>query len=59
MTIEDMKQGVSKNRNPVIIRVFRKLNLVEQWGSGVKRIFKEAQELGLPEVQILEIGIII
>lgn len=56
LTIEDMKQGISKIRNPVIIRVFRELNLVEQWGSGVKRIFREAQEQGLPEVQILEIG---
>lgn len=56
MTIEDMKQGVSKIRNPVITRVFRELNLVEQWGSGVRRIFKEAEKLGLPELQIIEIG---
>jgi ATP-dependent DNA helicase RecG len=56
MTIEDMKQGVSKIRNPVITRVFRELNLVEQWGSGVRRIFKEAEKLGLPELQIMEIG---
>lgn len=56
MTIEDMKQGVSKIRNPVITRVFRELNLVEQWGSGIRRIFKEAEKLGLPELQIMEIG---
>ncbi len=56
MTIEDMKQGVSKIRNPVIARIFRELNLIEQWGSGVRRIFKEAQEKGLPEPQIIEIG---
>jgi len=34
MTIEDMKQGVSKIRNAVIARVFRELGLIEQWGSG-------------------------
>jgi ATP-dependent DNA helicase RecG len=38
------------------IRVFRELGLIEQWGSGVKRIFKEAEELGLPELQIIELG---
>ena len=56
MTIEDMKQGVSKIRNSVITRVFRELGLIEQWGSGVRRIFKEAQKLNLPEPQIVEIG---
>jgi Putative ATP-dependent DNA helicase recG C-terminal len=29
MTIEDMKQGISKIRNPVIARVFRELELIE------------------------------
>ena len=56
MTIEDMKQGVSKIRNSVIARIFREAGLIEQWGSGVRRIFKEAGELGLPELQIMEIG---
>ncbi len=56
MTIEDMKQGVSKIRNSVIARIFKELGLIEQWGSGVRRIFKEAEEQGLPEPQIVEIG---
>ena len=56
MTIDDMRQGVSKIRNHVIARVFRELNLIEQWGSGIPRIFREAEELGLPELQIMEIG---
>ncbi|MDD5030869.1 MAG: ATP-binding protein [Rhodoferax sp.] len=37
MTIEDMRQGVSKIRNHVIARVFRELNLIEQWGSAAHR----------------------
>ena len=56
MTIDDMKQGISRIRNHVIARVFRELNLIEQWGSGVRRIIKEAEALGLPELQIKEIG---
>ena len=56
MTIEDMKQGVSKIRNPVIARVFRELDLIEQWGSGIPQIFAAAQRMKLPEPQIMEIG---
>ncbi|MDA3915603.1 MAG: helix-turn-helix domain-containing protein [Deltaproteobacteria bacterium] len=56
MTIKDMKQGISRIRNPVIARFFREMNLIEQWGTGVPRMFKQAQELGLPEPQIMEIG---
>ncbi|WP_068639089.1 AlbA family DNA-binding domain-containing protein [Thauera butanivorans] len=55
MTIADMQSGVSRIRNPVIARVFRELRLIEQWGSGVKRILDEAAALGLPTPQIAEI----
>jgi len=30
--------------------------LIEQWGSGVRRMFEEAEKLGLTELQIIEIG---
>ena len=56
LTIEDMKQGVSRIRNPVIARVFRELNLIEQWGSGVRRIFEQSEAQNLPAPQIVEIG---
>ncbi len=56
ITVEDMKAGVSRIRNPVIARVFRELGLIEQWGSGVPRMFKEAEELGLPGLQVEELG---
>ncbi len=56
LTIEDMLRGVSKLRNHVIARVFRELELIEQWGSGVPRMFREADALGLPEPEIIEIG---
>jgi len=56
MTIEDMHRGVSKIRNHVIARIFRELNLIEQWGSGIPRILREAEKLGLPDLQMEEIG---
>lgn len=56
MTIEDMKSGLSRIRNPVIARVFRELQLVEQWGNGVKRIFDEARQQRLPEPGITDIA---
>lgn len=56
MTLEDMLQGVSKIRNHVIARVFRELDLIEQWGSGVRRMFREAEALGLPQTEIIEMG---
>ena len=56
MTVQDMQDGVSRIRNPVIARVFRELQLAEQWGSGVKRIFAEAARQGLPKPCITEIA---
>jgi ATP-dependent DNA helicase RecG len=35
LTIEDLRQGISKLRNRVIGRVFQQLGLIEQWGSGI------------------------
>ncbi len=57
MTLESMKQGSSRIRNHVIARVFRELKLTERWGCGVSFIFSEAEALGLPVPQIMEIGI--
>ncbi len=54
LTIEEMKQGVSHIRNPVIARVFKELNLIEQWGSGIPGIFREAKADNLPEPIIEE-----
>ncbi len=56
LTLEDVRQGVSKLRNRVIGRVFREVGLIEQWGSGVRRMFDEAESLGLPEPKIEEVG---
>jgi len=38
MTIDDFKAGLSRIRNRVIARVFRELGLMEEWGSGYRRV---------------------
>lgn len=38
ITLEQIKQGISKIRNRVIARVFQELGIIEQWGSGIQRI---------------------
>ncbi len=57
MTLESMQQGLSRIRNHVIARVFRELNITKRWGSGISFIFSEAVALGLPNPQIVEIGL--
>jgi ATP-dependent DNA helicase RecG len=48
--------GAGTNRNHVIASVFRELNLIEERGSGVQRIFREADGQGSPEPQVIEVG---
>lgn len=56
MTMEDFKSGISKIRNRVITRSFKEIGLMEEWGSGYKRIvdFCEVNGYLVPEWQ--EIG---
>ena len=54
MTVDAMKRSISKPRNRVLIRIFRELNLIEQWGSGVSRIFREAEIRKLVDQDIIE-----
>jgi predicted HTH transcriptional regulator len=56
LTIEDIRQGVSKLRNRVLGRVFHELHLIEQWGSGIQRMMAACHEAGLPEPQFAELG---
>ena len=46
MTMENLKAGVSKIRNRVIARVFREMGLMEEWGSGYKRVIHACQQRG-------------
>lgn len=56
ITLEDFKNGVSSIRNKVIARVFEKMELVEQWGSGYKRIMDICIDGSYPEPKWEEFG---
>ena len=56
LTIGDVRDGVSKLRNRVIGRVFKELDLIEQWGSGFQRMVASCRELGLPEPELEEVA---
>ena len=57
LTIEDIRQGVSKLRNRVIGRVFHELHLIEQWGSVIQRMTTACQDAGLDDPKLEEIGL--
>jgi ATP-dependent DNA helicase RecG len=57
LTLEDLYQGISKLRNPVIGRVLHELKLIERWGSGIKRMVKACLDAGLDKPLLEEIGI--
>ncbi len=56
LTLEAALSGVSQLRNRVIGRVFRELELIEQWGSGMGRMIAGCAEAGLAAPRFEEIG---
>lgn len=56
ITQEDLLEGRSEARNKVIARVFKELNFIEQWGSGIRRIKSSCLARGLKEPEIIEKG---
>lgn len=57
LTLDDIRQGISKLRNRVLGRIFRELGLIEQWGSGIQRMLSACAEAGQDEPQIEELGL--
>ncbi|PHS28850.1 MAG: ATP-dependent DNA helicase [Alkaliphilus sp.] len=56
ITQQDILEGRSEIRNNVIARVFKELNYIEQWGTGIKRIKSSCVNRGLKEPLIREMG---
>lgn len=56
LSLESALSGSSRVRNRVIGRVFRELNWVEQWGTGIKRIIAACAERGLQPPKFEELG---
>lgn len=57
LSLEDLDHGISKLRNRVFGRVFHRLKMVEQWGSGVARMKRAQEEAGLAPPVFEEIGL--
>ncbi|HEX4839577.1 MAG TPA: ATP-binding protein [Rhabdochlamydiaceae bacterium] len=56
LNLEDALQGVSQLRNRVIGRCFRELELIELWGSGLKRMISQCQKSGIVTPKFEELG---
>ncbi len=54
MTLEKMKNGYSECRNKALAAAFSYMNLIENWGSGVKRYIREVKAAGLQEPEFVE-----
>jgi predicted HTH transcriptional regulator len=56
ITVQDMRDGVSRLRNRVIGRVFQELGYIEQWGSGIKKMSAACRDAGIEEPRLEEVG---
>ena len=56
LSFEAALSGISQLRNRVIGRVFRELNLIEQWGSGLGRMINICEQQGIPLPKFEELG---
>ncbi len=53
LNIRDLKvEHLSRPRNPILANTFFKGGLIEAWGRGTLKIFKECKKAGLPEPKI-------
>jgi ATP-dependent DNA helicase RecG len=55
-TLEEFTAGVSHIRNKVIARVFRELHMMEEWGTGYRRIIEACDADNYPNPTWNEIG---
>jgi len=56
LTLEDAISGISRLRNQVVGRVFRELEFIEQWGSGLGRMIEICRQEGLKAPEFKEMS---
>ena len=58
VTLDKMKEGYSKIRNPALAHAFSYMNLIEAWDSGIPKLMEDMREYGLRESELrdMEIG---
>ena len=60
LTLENIKMGMSAKRNPKIVNVLDKIDVIENYASGVRRIFEDYTGFKkLPEYYISNNGVIV
>ncbi len=53
VSLEKVKEGYSKLRNPAIATAFSYMHIIEKWGTGIPRMMKACKEMGLLQPQII------
>lgn len=56
LTLQEALEGRSSIRNKILASVCEKLNVIEGWGTGLKRIIDFCQEKNVNPPEVLEIG---
>ena len=54
LTLKEALEGHSKQRNRAIAEVFFQMGLIESWGTGLRKIKREAKDYSLPEPAFIE-----
>jgi len=57
LRIEDLGQGVSEIRNPVIAKILKDWGYIEEWGKGISKMITWLREEGLPSPVFEERGL--
>ena len=48
ISTEDIRNGISQSRNENLAKVFQRLNFIETYGTGIRRIFKLYEDCPIP-----------
>lgn len=56
LTREEMLNGHSRQRNPILAEIFQRMGIVEKWGTGIRRVQELCQAAGLnhPDFDVSE-----
>ena len=57
VTIDRMKEGYSQIRNRALAHAFSYMNLIEGWGTGIPRLFRQMKEYGLAEPEFIDMEV--
>ena len=57
LTVEKVLAGRSKIRNHALAEAFNYMNVIEEWGSGLRRVLEELAAYGVKPLQIEDSGI--